>query len=142
MWAMISDRLPELPGLIARSHELGTRARAGDADVEAAGQQMALAYRTGMLGQYAELIEAQIRDNPQLVVNLPVLALAHVQAGHREAGAAIFEQLAADDFAAIPRDMLWTGGMAVLAHVSVLLSDRERARRLYECCCPTASATS
>ena len=82
---MIADRLDEVPALIARSHELGNRARAREADVEAAGQQFALAYRTGVLGNYAMMLDAEVKANPQLVVNLPALALAHLQAGNREA---------------------------------------------------------
>ena len=88
------------------------------------------------MGDLAPALAPQIESDPQLVVNLPVLALAHLQAGDREAAAAIFERFAADDFAAIPRDMLWMGAMAVLTHVCAQLGDRERARVLYDLLLP------
>ncbi|MBE2319757.1 AAA family ATPase [Solirubrobacter sp. CPCC 204708] len=136
IWAMIEDRLDEVPDLIAVAHELGVRARRPEVDVESAGQHAGLAYRTGTLGAFAPALAAQIQSDPQLVVNLPVLALAHLQAGEREAGAAIFERFAADDFASIPRDMLWMGAMAVLTHVCTMLGDSARARVLYELLLP------
>ena len=131
IWAMIADRSDIAPELIARSHELGNLARAGEADVEAAGQQFALAYRAGVLGNYAKMLDAEYKANPQLMVNLPALALAHLQAGNRDAAAAIFDQIAADDFSHVPRDMLWQGAMAILSQVCALLGDEARARVLY-----------
>jgi tetratricopeptide (TPR) repeat protein len=136
LWAMIGDRLEDVPALIARAHELGTRARAPEADIEAAGQQFSLAYRTGVLGQFAALLDAQIKENPQLTVNLPALALAHVQAGNRDSAAEIFARLAADDFQSIPRDMLWLAGMSVLADVCARLGDAEHAQVLYRILIP------
>jgi tetratricopeptide (TPR) repeat protein len=136
IWAMIADRVDEAPALIARSHALGNRARAGEADVEAAGQQFALAYRAGVLGNYAMMLDAEYRANPQVVVNLPALALAHLQAGNREAGVALFEGIARNDFAGVPRDMLWTGAMAVLSQVCALIGDEARARTLYHILLP------
>ena len=102
LWAMVADRIEEIPALIGRAHELGTRARAPEADLEAAGQQFAIAYRTGVLGQFAALLDAQLKENPQLVVNLPALALAHAQAGNLEESRAIFVRIAAGDFAGVP----------------------------------------
>ncbi len=136
IWAMIGDRLAEVPDLINHAHELGVRARRSEVVVESAGQYAGLAYLTGTMGGLAPALAAQIESDPQLVVNLPVLALAHLQAGDREAAAVIFERFAADDFAAIPRDMMWMGAMAVLTHVCAQLGDRERARVLYDLLLP------
>ncbi len=141
LWAIIADRLDEAPALILRAHELATRARAPEADVEAAGQQFALAYRTGILGQFAALLDAQIKENPQLVVNLPALALAQMQAGNPEAAAEIFNRIAADDFSVVPRDMLWLGGMAILSQVCAMLGDAEHAQVLYRLLLPHRDRT-
>src|SRR5690606_27119713 len=103
---------------IMQAHEVGTRAQAPEVDIEAAGRQLALAYRHGTLGQFAEVLEAQARDNPQLGTNYPVLALAYLQAGRREDAAALLDRLARDGFGAIPRDMLWLGGICLLSHVA------------------------
>jgi tetratricopeptide (TPR) repeat protein len=136
VWAMIGDRLEELPALIARSHELGNLARAREADIEASGQQVGLAYRVGVLGNYALMLDAEYKANPQIVVNLPALALAHLQAGNREAAVAIFERIAEHDFAAVPRDMLWLGAFSVLSEVCYEIGDEPRARILYEALLP------
>jgi tetratricopeptide (TPR) repeat protein len=136
LWAMIEDRNEEAPALIAHAYELAQAARAPEADVEAAGQQFALAYRLGLLGNYAEMLRAEFKANPQIVVNLPAAALAQLQAGNREAGIEIFERVAEDDFAVLPRDMLWLGGICVLAQACALIGDAARARTLYEILLP------
>src|SRR4051794_14061858 len=136
LWAMVEDRNEEAPALIARAYEQAKAAQAAEADVEAAGQQFALAYRLGMLGNYAELLHAEFRANPQIVVNLPAAALAQMLAGNREAGIEIFERVAADDFAVLPHDMLWLGGICVLAQTCALIGDVPRARTLYEILLP------
>ena len=39
-----------------------------------------------------------------------------------------FERLAADGFAAVPRDAMWPGWLAFLAEVCVALGDRDAGR--------------
>jgi hypothetical protein len=51
--------------------------------------------------------------------------------GEREEGHAAFEELAVDDFAAIPRDMFWFTAVCVAGEACKLLGDAERARALY-----------
>ena len=59
-----------------------------------------------------------------------------MQAGNREAAAAEFEQLAADGFAALPRDMIWFSTICVLAEVCAGLGDTKRAATLYDVILP------
>ncbi|HEX6023711.1 MAG TPA: protein kinase, partial [Solirubrobacter sp.] len=97
LWAMADDRIEDAMRLISESHEAGIRAQEPDTEVSTAGQQLAIAHRQRALGAAVDAIRSQIEDNPHLHVHRPVLALAHLQAGDRDAAAAEFERLAEDD---------------------------------------------
>ena len=129
LWAMIADRVNEVEALIVRTHEFATRASLPEADVEAMGQRLAIAYRHRALGAYAPVLQAAIEQSPHLNIYRPVLALASLQAGDRDAAVEQFEQLA--DFEAVPRDILWLSGIALLAEVCALIGDTRRAPTLY-----------
>ncbi len=136
MWAMMADRLDEVGPLIERAHELGTRAQSPEADTEYAARQVALAYRQRALAGLVPMLAATIEQNPHLPSYRPVLALAHVQAGDREAAEAEFGRLAQDGFAEVPPDILWFSSVCLLAEVCALLGDTARARVLYELILP------
>jgi hypothetical protein len=127
----MADRLDEVDELIERVHALGRRAQAPEADNEYAAQRLALAYRQHALGPLVGMLAAGSEQNPHLALYRPTLALAHLQAGDRAAGEAEFERLARDDFAALPRDMLWFSATCLLAEVCARLGDRARAEILY-----------
>ncbi len=131
IWAMLADRQDEAQRLIMLAYEVGARAQAPEIDIEAAGRQLSVAWRHDALGQFADVLDAQRRDNPQLGTNWPVLALSYVQSGKRAEAAEVLAQIAHDDFGAIPRDMLWLAGMCLLAQVANALGDADRARVLY-----------
>jgi hypothetical protein len=133
---MLADRLDDVEPLIARTHELATRARLPEAEIEAMAQHLAVAYRQRATGAFAPILESSIARNPHLEVHRPALALAQLHAGNREAAAEQFERIARDDFAAFPRDILWFSGMCVAAEVCALLGDTARARILYELLLP------
>ena len=124
MWAMLADREEETQELILRTYEIGRRAQAPEIDIEAAGRHLSVAWRHDALGQFAELLEAQARDQPQLGTNLPVLALAHAQSGDLDAARAVLDRI---DIDAMPRDMLWMASMAILSQACALA--RRRAAR-------------
>ena len=120
MWALLADRPEEVQALIMRTYEIGKRAQAPEIDIEAAGRQLAVAWRHDGLGQFAELLEAQERENPQLGTNLPVMALAFAQAGDLDAARGVLARI---DIDALARDMLWMAGMCILSQVCVLVGD-------------------
>ena len=53
-------------------------------------------------------------------------------AGRNEEARTVYEQLAADDFAAVPQGYGTVAALAKLAEVCVLLEDRPRALTLYQ----------
>jgi predicted ATPase len=67
----------------------------------------------------------------------PGLALLYSELGLQEARD-VFESLAADNFASIPRDALWVSCIAYLAEVCAFLRDALRAATLYQLLLPYA----
>jgi class 3 adenylate cyclase/tetratricopeptide (TPR) repeat protein len=59
------------------------------------------------------------------------LAYIYVAEGHEAEARSVFEQLAADGFASIPRDANWMLTLAALAQVCVFLDDSQRAETLH-----------
>jgi tetratricopeptide (TPR) repeat protein len=133
LWAMLADREEQAQELILRTYEIGRRAQAPEIDIEAAGRHLSLAWRHDALGPFAELLEAQARENPQLGTNLPVMALAFAQSGDLDGARAVLERI---DIEALPRDMLWMASMAILAQACALVGDAGRARALYDILLP------
>ena len=64
------------------------------------------------------------------------LALVLAEMGRREEARKELEQLAAHDFADLPRDLTWFVTVALLAELCTLLDDRPRARLLYALLAP------
>jgi DNA-binding CsgD family transcriptional regulator len=72
-----------------------------------------------------------LRQQSAASVWRPGLALIYVELDNRDDARAEFEELAADDFAAIPRDGRWLYCMVYLSEVCAALGDAARAATLY-----------
>jgi tetratricopeptide (TPR) repeat protein len=86
--------------------------------------------------ELVEHVEGLLERNPGLQVWGAMLAQVYVRVGDRQRGMEQFERLAADDFAGVPRDMLWLSTLCLAAEACELLGDRERAGVLYELVLP------
>ena len=140
VWAQMSGRVAEAERLAREAHELGQRAQARDADTIYAAQLLTLRRREDRLAEYVSTVETFVERHPALVAWRAVLPLAHLLNGEREEGVAAFEELAEDDFAAVPRDMFWFTAMCVLSEACSHLGDAVRARAaLRASCCRTAT---
>jgi tetratricopeptide (TPR) repeat protein len=62
----------------------------------------------------------------------PTIARLLLELGDRSAAQGVFEALAANDFANVPRDIGYLGALASLGVLAILLDDRARAQCLYE----------
>ena len=76
---------------------------------------------------------------PETAIVRCVLMMVLFDADQRPEARRHFEELAAQDFALIPRDSARSGLVALLAEASVLLGDRPRAEMLYALLLPYAS---
>jgi len=84
------------------------------------------------------VVQHFLREQGHAVAWQPGLALIYTDLGRTDDARAQFERLAADDFAAVPRDALWQTCLAYLAEVCAALGDSTRAARLYELLLPYA----
>ena len=131
VWAQMSGRVAEAERLAREAHELGQRAQSRDADTIYAAQLLTLRRREDRLAEYVSTVETFVERHPALVAWRAVLPLAHLLNGEREEGQVAFEELAEDDFAAVPRDMFWFTATCVLAEACSHLGDAIRARQLH-----------
>jgi hypothetical protein len=84
------------------------------------------------LAQLAPTLELLLATNPSSRFWAPGLAALRADIGDLERAAAGLDALAADDFAAIHVDAMWTTVMAFTIDLAVTLGDRERCARLLE----------
>lgn len=132
VFAQMDGRIVDTDRLAGEAYMLGVRAGARDADTVYAAQQIALRRREERLAEFVETVEISVAQQPALVTWHAVLPLAHLAAGRWEEARAEFERLAADDFAAVPRDMFWFAASCVLAETCSLMGDAARAQVLYD----------
>jgi len=151
----ITDRLRQRTYSIQRvcSHVMLALMRGEFADAE----KLILKVQGLLVAEHADLLGMQIftlrRDQGRLPALQPVvsmflrqqsaasvwrpgLALIYVELDKRDDARAEFEELAADDFAAIPRDGRWLYCMVYLSEVCAALGDAARAATLYRLLSP------
>jgi hypothetical protein len=75
---------------------------------------------------------------PGMPVWRSALAAALAEAGHEREAQLEINALAVDDFAIVPRDLLWTYNLAFLSVAAAKAGDVVRAARLYELLLPYA----
>jgi DNA-binding CsgD family transcriptional regulator len=90
----------------------------------------------GRLAGLQSVVSAFLRQHSVASVWRPGLALVYLELGQRDDGRAEFEKLAADDFAAVPRDGRWHYCMVYLSEVCAALGDAARATVLHRLLLP------
>jgi tetratricopeptide (TPR) repeat protein len=85
----------------------------------------------GRLQEMVPVVRHFLRESGAGAAWQPGLAVILLDVGEHQQARELFEQLAADDFGAVPQDALWLTCLAYLADVCAGLGDRERARTLY-----------
>ena len=91
-------------------------------------QMFSIRREQGRLKELAPLVAHFVRTTPQAATWRPGLALVYTELGMKDEARAEFEALAADRFAAVPRDGLWANCIAYLAEVCSFLGDAEPCR--------------
>jgi class 3 adenylate cyclase len=85
-------------------------------------------------GRVSDLIpglEAAVAQTPALVALRALQAYVLCEAGQIEAAGSIFADLAADDFAGVPRDTTWSTALANLSTITAHLGHRQAAAALH-----------
>ncbi|MCI0486359.1 MAG: protein kinase [Blastocatellia bacterium] len=90
----------------------------------------------------AEELEAGVKEFLEKYPSIPAwrasLANIYREMKRPEEARVLFEGLASNNFADLPRDGAWLGGMALLSSVCAFLKDSARAAIMYEILCPFA----
>jgi DNA-binding SARP family transcriptional activator len=123
--------------LIAQAEQAGTDARDRNAPLFGWGLRAAMRLaRHQFTDEDLEKIERRIRESPASSAWRCMRCLFAVQAGQIQQGNEDLDWLAADGFAALPRDANWLPAMFELTEAVSLLGDRPRASDLYQLLLP------
>jgi DNA-binding CsgD family transcriptional regulator/tetratricopeptide (TPR) repeat protein len=95
-------------------------------------QMFAIRREQGRLGEVAPVLELAAAAKHIEGVWRPGLAVLFGEAGRLDNARSMFDSLAADDFAALPRDSVLPASLSFLAEVCIILEDAARADVLYE----------
>jgi tetratricopeptide (TPR) repeat protein len=139
LMALHEGRFEEADALIERALVLGRRAQRREAESAYALQLYQLRREQGRAGETAELLAAAARDTPARPLFRCAAACLAVELHGEAAARQTFEELAAGEFAIVPRDQEWLLTMTFLAQICIALGDVPRAEQLYELLMPFAS---
>ena len=138
-WALFRGELGEGERLAEEALRLGRRALRWDAVISYRFSQFALRREQGRLEE-AETVTRQAVEEYQGYRSFRCLvALLDCELGRDDDARSALEQLAADDFAALPRDAEWLFCLSVLTEVAAHLEDRDRAAILCDLLAPYAA---
>ena len=138
MRALLAGRFAEAEGLAHQALTISQQMQVENTDGVFGVQMFTIRREQGQLRQLAPLVRHFVEQKPESAVWQPGLALIYCDLGWEQEARAQFEALAANDFAAIPRDALWVGSIAYLAEVCAFLKDTSRAATLYRLLLPYA----
>jgi tetratricopeptide (TPR) repeat protein len=136
--ALFEGRFADAEALIPRALALGQRAHGWMESIYGTLRWYALRREHARLEEVEERLQQAARDFPTYLVLRAVLAQLHTELGREDAAREIFETLAADDFAGVPRDDEWIFCLSLLADVAESLGDVPRAEALYRLLSPYA----
>ncbi|MGD0595754.1 MAG: AAA family ATPase [Acidimicrobiales bacterium] len=86
----------------------------------------------GGAGALLPMARSAVEATPELAAIRALLASALVEAGEPDEAGSVLSDLTRDDFAAVRRDVTWSGELSVLAEVCLAVGDRTAAAALYE----------
>jgi ATP/maltotriose-dependent transcriptional regulator MalT len=130
---LMRGALDEAEELIRRVRLVQLRDRVND---PAAQMIFTLRRERGQLGTLGPMVAIFVRQTAMAAIWRPAIALLYVELGDLDSARAVFDELASDDFRAIPLDARWTTCIAYLTEVCTVLDDRARAAGLYRLLLP------
>jgi tetratricopeptide (TPR) repeat protein len=131
MRAILEGRYGEGEALAREALEAGQRVRRDSAEGIFGMQMFTIRRDQGRLRELAGALTAFTRERPMSATWRPGLALMYAELGRAAEARSELHHLARDDYAAIPRDVLWPCCLAYLIEVADFLQDTAQAARLY-----------
>lgn len=99
-------------------------------------QQAVVRFEQGRLGEMLDPIRQAATDYPGVSSAKSLLALANAELDRADQARAVYEELAAGEFAQVPVDAVWLRCLTDCAAVSAYLGDAARAAALYRLLAP------
>ena len=137
MRAFIGGDLAEAERLTFDALELGRRAQGDTATLLFGVQLCTIRWAQGRIGEVEPAIRLFVEQYPESAWQ-PALLIASLAAGRRDEARALFEKVAARDFADIPRDGNWLTTLCMLSVPCAEVGDIRRAKSLYNLLTPYA----
>jgi ATP/maltotriose-dependent transcriptional regulator MalT len=137
MRALLDGRFAEGEQLAQQALAIGQRLQQAEGvDGSFAMQMFTLRREQGRLHELAPVVRHFVQQHGAASTWRPGLALIYSELGREREARAVFEQLAAHDFADLPQDNLWLTCVTYLAEVCTFLGDARRAATLYQLLLP------
>jgi predicted ATPase/class 3 adenylate cyclase len=136
--AFIAGQFDETEVLLSNALELGQQANQPDVWIVYVGQLGLVRFFQGRLSEFEAMIDAAAAAAPALPTMKAALATLLVEIGRHDDARVLFDELAADDFAAFEPDLVWLSGIALCAQVCYRLEDTARAAVLLDLLRPYA----
>ena len=131
VWALLRGEFAEGERLVEEAYAVGRRAQSWDAGFSYRMTLFVLRREQDRLEEIDELIRGSVEEYAgyrSFGCALPVIDLDLGRTGEAERA---FDELAADEFASLPRDAEWLFCLSILAEVAVELGDADRGAELY-----------
>lgn len=136
--ALQDGRFGEAEQLLEETLEAGRRAQAWDAEVSHLFALFVLRREQGRLAELEEDLRRAPVTHPGYRSLRCTLLIMLCDLGRLDQARALFDQLAAGEFAAFPKDSEWLSALTLLAEAADALGDRDRALTLYQQLAPYA----
>jgi eukaryotic-like serine/threonine-protein kinase len=132
--ALMDGRFDEAERLGIKTLEVAMRLerRLGPFRAAVNSQLLILRREQGRIGELEPVLRNNLARTPGSALRRCALAFLYSQTGRRAEARVSFEELAAGNFIALPRDMSWYAMMVLLTEVCAYLGDAARARMLYQ----------
>ena len=137
-WALLRGEFSEGEQLAEEALRLGRRAQSWDAHFAYRIAMFVLRREQGRLPEIEELIQRSIDEHAGYRSFRSLVPLLALELGREDEARRTFDELAAVDFAKLPRDSEWLFSLSVLAEAAVRLEDGDEAAILYRLLHPFA----
>jgi DNA-binding CsgD family transcriptional regulator len=132
VFALHDGRFESAERLIEETLAVGRHAQTWDAEITRLLALFVLRREQDRLAELEDDVRRRIITHPGYRSLRCMLLTLLVDSGRLDEARGLFDQLAAGDFAAFPKDNEWLFAMSLLAETAVALDDRPRAQNLYD----------
>lgn len=136
--ALQDGRFEDAEQLIEETYSVGRRSMPWDAELTHLFTLFVLRREQGRLEEIEDGLRRLLATHPGYRSVRCMILATLCEAGRLDEARALFDRLAADDFAAFPKDNEWLFALTLLSESAAVLDDRERAAVLYEQLAPYA----